>query len=155
MVELSITVTGAEPLIHALGGLEAAASDLRPAWEQVAPLVPQMVAETFAAEGPGWAPLAPAYAAWKQRHYPGKPILVRTEAGKKAATSMAGWSVASQPQQLVMTYHGPPYMAAHQSGVGRLPKRDWLRALPAYTEKMTAAVEQHLRDEAARLGLTP
>lgn len=54
--------------------------DFRDAWEPMAEDFRSSEAEIFAEEGPGWAPLAPAYGKWKAKHYPGMPILVRSGA---------------------------------------------------------------------------
>lgn len=36
--------------------------------------------------GKKWAPLSPAYALWKGRHFPGRPLLVRTGRMKRSLT---------------------------------------------------------------------
>lgn len=154
-MELSITVTGVTETLTALTRFDAACADLRPAFERVVPIVPQMVADTFAAQGPGWRPLSPGYAAWKAAHFPGQPLLVRSGEGKAAATRPDGWETKFAPDRLTMTYRGPAYMAYHQQGGGRLPQRQWLVVTPAYQERMVRAMEQALVEEAARLGLGP
>lgn len=40
----------------------------------------------FSDPGTGWAPLSPGYAAWKERHYPGRRILHRTGALETSLT---------------------------------------------------------------------
>jgi len=52
--------------------------------------------ETFGSEGSAsggkWADLTPAYAAWKQEHYPGRPIGVLTGALRASMTGGSGYS---------------------------------------------------------------
>ena len=45
-----------------------------------------------AASGARWADLTPAYAAWKQEHYPGRPIGVLTGALRSSMTGGSGYS---------------------------------------------------------------
>ena len=50
-------------------------------WESLAPIVAEAAADVFASQGRGgWAQLSPAYARWKEKHYPGKGILELTGA---------------------------------------------------------------------------
>lgn len=64
-----------------IAALIASILDLRPFWPMVTPLFVKWMGEQFKTEGAWglgtrWAPLSPAYEAWKQRHYPGRGILV-------------------------------------------------------------------------------
>ncbi len=68
----------------ALGGIDEALADLRPAWEGVRTIFLEMEKAHFDSEGnyapdTVWVPLSPRYAAWKARAYPGKTILRRTD----------------------------------------------------------------------------
>jgi hypothetical protein len=59
--------------------LAAQLLDLRPFWPKVVTLAIQWWGQQFATEGAfggrPWAPLSPAYAAWKAIHYPSRGIL--------------------------------------------------------------------------------
>lgn len=66
------------PLLHGLGDLFKAAEQ-----------------KQFATEGGssgGWAPLTAAYAAWKEQHFPGRPIGVLRGHLRSAMTGGAGYS---------------------------------------------------------------
>ena len=99
------------------------ARDLSEPLEQAGHVVLGAVAQQFATEGRragGWPPLSPRYAAWKARHYPGRPILVLTGAMKEAALDPR--AIQTSPRR--MTYEVRDAKALwHQVGAGRLPVR--------------------------------
>lgn len=92
------------------------------------------VRENFATEGKagqpaGWAPLSPAYQAWKAKHYPGRPILVR-QGGMKGALLNRALSVTVLKQR--MLYHPPNrYAGYHQTGTRHMPARPPVRLTDA------------------------
>lgn len=64
-----------------------ALSDLSDYWDTCKKIVIKSLQERFKSENwKRWAPLSPRYKAWKEKHYPGMPILQRTRALYKAAT---------------------------------------------------------------------
>lgn len=90
-----------------------------------------------AASGGAWARLAPGYAAWKKKAYPGRRILVRTRNTRNRFTQ------PSNPAH-VRRFIAPfsyafgafsSVQAAHEYGIGspgqRLPVRSILRKTPA------------------------
>lgn len=66
-----------------LTGLDARLRDLTPVWGKVHDIMIALLRQHFRTQGAyagqAWVPLNPAYAAWKKRHYPGKPILRRED----------------------------------------------------------------------------
>jgi phage gpG-like protein len=80
-LRLSLEVFGEKVIDRTLADLADRGTDLSPAFEAVADEFIEAERRQFATEGGfgsgGWAPLSPAYGAWKARHYPGKPILQR------------------------------------------------------------------------------
>jgi len=85
----SFEVTGGEEVKKGLTALLDNLKDLTPFWRDVfAPKYFAMVQDLFATGGQGrgaggrfksgtWAPLSPKYKIWKQKNFPGQPILVR------------------------------------------------------------------------------
>lgn len=81
-----IELRGADEFIAVAERFEAMARrarDTAPAWRAWGEDVADAFREQFRTEGirlihTVWAPLTPKYAAWKARHFPGKPILERT-----------------------------------------------------------------------------
>lgn len=70
-------------------------ADLRSLLEAFGPVFRAHMQEQFASEGElagGWAPLSPAYAAWKAEHYPGRPIGVLEGHLRSAMTGAAGYT---------------------------------------------------------------
>lgn len=61
-------------------GLEGGLRDLNPVWMDVRDILIAFLKKHFQSEGAypeggAWKPLSPAYARWKEKHAPGKPIL--------------------------------------------------------------------------------
>lgn len=72
-----------------------------------------------------WVPLSPRYAAWKARHFPGKPIM-RLRDVLYGSLTQTGHPMAVNTVTRRRIEFGTrvPYARAHQHGVpGRLPQR--------------------------------
>ncbi len=90
---LQLSIDGEQVVDVALSRWRTGLDDLREFFVRyLAPKLYRDIEDNFDAEGglsdsPGqWAPLSPAYAAWKAKHYPGRGILVRTGALKRSLT---------------------------------------------------------------------
>jgi phage gpG-like protein len=83
-IRLTLELEGQDKVDLALSRFGRDVRDWRPFWrDALAPKFFQDVQSNFDREGKmahegGWKPLAPGYAAWKRRNYPGKKILERT-----------------------------------------------------------------------------
>lgn len=77
-VRISGDVLGTPAFDALVERVDTATADFRPLWAGMGRAFRANEAAIFDSEGPGWKPLSPAYAAWKDSHYPGRPILVRT-----------------------------------------------------------------------------
>lgn len=89
-VELSIVVDGEVQMKRQLRGITMAIDDMSPAMARIGDVLQQSFERAFETEGASnesgkWAPLSKRYKAWKDKRYPGKPILTRTERLRKAA----------------------------------------------------------------------
>jgi len=75
-------------------------SDYSALFQALAGLFRAQMREEFMTEGAStgghWAPLTPAYAAWKEAHYPGRPIGVLTGALRSSMTGGEGYSETIQ-----------------------------------------------------------
>jgi hypothetical protein len=89
-IVVSLIVQSEDRVVAALAALQDAMKDFQPFWRDVfAPKYFAMVQDVFALEGTRrgargrfvagghWKPLTPRYKAWKEKHYPGRTILVR------------------------------------------------------------------------------
>ncbi len=134
-------------------------TDLRAFWPRVTSLFIGWEAATFNTEGgfggQGWAQLSADYAAWKARHYPGRKILSRTGALRRAATTPRR---SATPMRLVLSIE--PYMVDgrtvepgwFQAGTPRMPARPLIfEPLPAAAEAaLMAAAEQYVAELISR-----
>lgn len=75
-------------------------------------------------DGIRFAPLSPKYKAWKDRHYPGRPILIRTGRLLSAVTGGPGWFHRSMPKELRI-YITVPYSSYLQDGTSKMPQRNF------------------------------
>ena len=80
---LSFDVMGVTQYDRAFEALADDVDNMRDPLERVLRSLRAIEVEQFAKEGAAagnakWAPLSPAYKRWKDRHYPGKPIMQRT-----------------------------------------------------------------------------
>lgn len=130
---LSFLTAGGAEISRALGVVADATADLTEPLTDIAKASWPIFAERFKAQGPGWAPLSPAYAAWKQKHAPGKPILELTGALVGAMTGDRGWEQHVTAQSLEAGTN-LPYAGAHQTGTKRMPARPII----AFTDKDAA-----------------
>lgn len=109
MVRFAVEDRGGRQVLERL---RRAVTDLRPAWAQILAAYKSQQRELFAAAGAeagGWAPLDPAYARWKARHFPGRGILRQSGKLEAAATGASSdFLVVSEPLLLiarVMTFY--------------------------------------------------
>ncbi len=85
-IKVSLDVAGERALESFFDHAYHVPDDWRDAWEPMAEDFWEAERQTFAEEGPGWAELRPKYKAWKDKHYPGAPILVRSGALEASLT---------------------------------------------------------------------
>jgi phage gpG-like protein len=99
--------------------------DAQPVWNALADRFVNVERRQFATEGAygsgGWQALSPRYAAWKARHYPGKPILQREGDLIDSLTRRPLGIEVIEPAFMVLG-SGVPYLKYHQLGDG-LPQR--------------------------------
>jgi len=142
-LSIEFTIGGrTEPTVTRLtAAFERAGAEVADVGKHVLPkLVPVLegaVARQFDAQGAGpemgsWAPLSESYAAWKEKHYPGQPILVRTGKLRAALTDSNAPGARRDVSGESLSYGttGIPYASAHQTGsvaghltAGNLPAR--------------------------------
>ena len=93
-----VSTAGTQDIRRQFTGVEQAVEDMSPAFEQIAASFYEVAGKRFAAEGafggPAWAQLTDnppghGYRSWKERRYPGKPIL-ELKGGLKASLTRDG-----------------------------------------------------------------
>jgi hypothetical protein len=97
---LFAVLTGDDDYERKLAQLRLFVDDLRPFWPLLVPVFIGWMGAQFATEGgwggQTWAPLSPAYAQWKAAHYPGRSILIREGAMRRAASAAAPRGVTQE-----------------------------------------------------------
>lgn len=139
-------------------------SDLTPAFREIAAGFYEGERRQFESQGgyggQAWAPLSPAYAAWKAQHYPNKGILYRTDALFHAATGdpAAGAKMEIKPMSLVLGIEAHSEVANraryHQLGTRRMPARPWLVVTDDMKRSWTRAIARELQAATARMATT-
>ena len=152
-MRFTFTIEGETQVDRTLARFAENVGDASQLWDSLADRFAQVEARQFATEGAygsgGWPALSPKYAAWKERHYPDKPILERTGALKASLTSRPFGIEAITPKSMTLG-SGISYGAYHQSGGGRLPqrrpvdlpeseRRTWVRLIQRFIVTGTAA----------------
>lgn len=122
-------------------------------YPKLAPALEAAVDRQFEARGAGpqqgaWAPLSKDYAAWKEQHYPGMPLLELTGAMRAALT------VSTDPkalrsisgQEFDFGTKGVPYASYHQTGAPRLPARPPFDFGADFADAMTKVAAAGIRE---------
>lgn len=82
-------------MVFALDRFAEDVSDFSELFEGFGEIFRDLMTEQFSSEGKfagGWASLSPRYAAWKEEHYPGRPIGVLRGYLRDAMTGKTGYS---------------------------------------------------------------
>lgn len=143
-----------------LGGLFTGLRDLRPVWGDLHTIFMEFMKRVFATEGAHggqrWAPLSPAYAAWKRRHYGDLPILhLRGTLSKSFTEAAAEGHVYRTGPAFMEAGSSVRYARAHQWGYAQrnLPARPIIRGFTkAEGERAADAVLAYLLKSMRRGG---
>lgn len=136
--QLTVAFPGLQPLTVEMSRLREDIADWRPFWrEQFVPALYRQIRESFVLEGansgPRWAALSPAYGAWKQRHAPGRGILVLSGALKASLSNAAApGAIVRLTNTTAEVGSSVPHGIFHQVGTRRMKQRPPLRITPAF-----------------------
>lgn len=106
-----------------------------PAIAIIKPQVAMMFAENFLTNGlpsGGWAPLSPAYGAWKALKYPGRPTMQAT--GRLFESLTVGLSTDKIKNDSVEFGNKVRYSTWHQYGTTRMPMRRLVFERPGFAK---------------------
>ena len=126
MLVVTFTMLGDVVLARGISRYGDAVRDFSPVWDQIRNDFHRIEGEQFATEGARsgspWAPLSPTYEAWKQKHFPGRPILQLTGMMWGEFGVGVGMQTTIEPMKLTMT---PSMQRAiyHQQGTRTMPRR--------------------------------
>lgn len=95
-----------------------------------------------------WAPLSQRYAEWKAKHFPGKPILVRTGSLKDSMTKKGSSGNITLIGGISAVFGSDiDYGVYHDKGKGHQPKRNFSEPSKRRIEIFTGIVERSLRTQ--------
>lgn len=122
VLTVTFTIMGDVVLARALSRFGDGVRDFSPVWEQIRNDFVRIGEEQFGTEGARsgqpWAPLSPTYAAWKEKHFPGRPILRLSGALWGQMSVGTGLFVDITPMSMLI-YPTLFYAAIHQQGSPR------------------------------------
>lgn len=153
-VDFEFRVYGDRQVDRTLDGFARAAADMSPAWERLRVRFLAMERRQFASIGNygsgGWRALSPAYARWKARHYPGKPILRRTDELYRSLTQGPQISILL-PRRMILG-SAVPYGRHHQAPTvpGRPPRRRPIELPASERREWIRVIQAHLVDHVRR-----
>ena len=138
---LDLSVAGEQQVLRGFSRFTDGVKDMSPALSQIAEeffgrIMPAQFESQGAYGAGGWAPLSPAYAAWKEANYPGRPILVLSGLMKESLTGGGNAYTIKQIAPLRLEVGTRiSYALKHQQGGGRVPQRKIISLTEA--DKMT------------------
>lgn len=140
-----ITGAGFDPFQLVLESWENRLDDSEPVFQAMADQFGKTMKTKFAKEGAHggarWAPLSPGYAAWKQRAYPGKPILQLTGLLHESLIKRP-FGVEEVWSKGMVVGTAVEYAKYHQNGTDQMPARPII-GKPTQQEMKTFASTLH------------
>lgn len=114
-------------------------------WGEVAIALTEAERDWFETEGDGgWKPLSPRYAETKERLYPGRTILRRTDELYESLTEPSRAARLAGPDALVFG-SDDPVAGYHYDGTEKMPKRNPLISIVKQREIVRGLLEAHVR----------
>lgn len=165
MFRMRMVVAGQVEMDRGLARFTDGIADWRPIWNVFGDTFYAYLSGQFQSEGAEglgtpWKPLSAQYAAWKAKHFPGKPILQRTGALMASLTGpkAAGSVFAPMPKSLTIG-STVPYALYHQLGTGRMPQRKEIVLTEEAKRELMKLAQMYLIQIASscgfRRGMTP
>lgn len=157
-MKITVEVKGTEKLIRQFDDVKKGFLDLRQlgTWDLVQAEFYKIEKKQFASEGGSgksgkWSALTPRYKAWKDKHFPGQPILQLTGKLMKDMTSSAG--IVEKRQMELTLGTRQPYAQYHQRGTFKMKARPILDLTEAHEKQLTDPIRKKLRQLAYNAGL--
>lgn len=125
-MRFTFAVEGESQVDRTLARFAENVGDATAVWNKLADRFAVSETRQFDSEGAygsgGWPALSAKYGAWKARHYPGAPIMVRTGAGRDSLTQRPFGIEVIEPSSMTIG-SGLDYLRYHQGGAGNNPQR--------------------------------
>jgi phage gpG-like protein len=142
-IRLKFRFLGEEQVNRTLEAFEYRAQDMRPAWDDVKEFFTDYEEKWFGDRGRGWVALSPTYAAWKAKHFPGKPIMQRSG---DLLDSLTGPSIDIREPGYAIFGTDVEYAVYHQDGDGQKQRRV-IDVDDAGRAEIVRFVQRHLVEE--------
>lgn len=128
LLNVQFEIAGQKQLDRALGVWVGRITDLRGVWDDIRDDFIAGEREQFKTEGGsgsgGWPPLSPVYKAWKDRHYPRRPLLVLNGRLLMSLTNKNNADMVYEKGKLSLKLGTKiPYAIYHQTGTSKMPAR--------------------------------
>jgi len=131
--------------------------DFRPIWPGVVTELRNIMREQFAAQGAGktgqWAQLSPRYRAWKEKHFPGRPILQREQRLVASLTQSTSNTILVQGRDELIFGTRRRGAKFHQTGTRRMPRRAVFDLSEQQAARLTRVVHRRLLSVGASNGI--
>ena len=158
-MKFTITVDGELKSARAFSALDESVRDFRELWPELHMYFLRATSEQFESigvrGGQRWQRLSERYAKWKQKKFPGKPILVRTERLKRSLS--LGGSAPDQVAEFQPLYavFGTlvPYAQYHQRGTSRMAQRQILQPTQRDIDRIVSRMYRYTERGARDAGL--
>ena len=158
-MKFNVTVDGVQQSTRAFSALDESVRDFRELWPELHMYFLRATSEQFESigvrGGQRWQPLSERYAKWKQKKFPGKPILVRTERLKRSLS--LGGSAPDQVAEFQPLYAvfgtSVPYAQYHQRGTSRMAQRQILQPTQRDVDRMVSRMYRFVERGARDAGL--
>ena len=103
--------------------------------------------------GEKWQELSASYGAWKEAHYPGKPILQRTGDLYASLTSGTDPNAVKREERKTLTLGSRiPYAIFHQQGTAKMPARPEIQLPEAFKRTAMHHMQTYLVQMASQCG---
>jgi phage gpG-like protein len=127
-IYINITLDGVGTVKKRINKITGKIKDLKPAFEKIGDDFRKTEDRVFKGQGyygsrPGWKPLSPEYRSWKDKHYPGKPILQMTGDLRNSLATKGKNHVQRITKNSITLGSNDPKFKWHQNGTSKMVAR--------------------------------
>lgn len=160
MIRFKLNIAGEVQMDRGIQRFTEGIADYRPVWPVIEDDFYATEKDQFKSEGAeggdSWQPLSPAYAAWKEAHFAGKPILQREGDLMASLTSGNDPNAVKIEERRTLTLGSKvPYAIYHQSLAerkSRLPRRPEINLPEAFKRSVMHHIQAYLVEIASKSG---
>jgi len=143
-VRIKLKINGLDEMHDNLENINKRMGDLRPVWPKAHEKLKGYLIENFTAQGlpsGGWAPLDAEYGAWKIKHFPGMPILVKE--GGLFAKIAQGPDLDGNKRTASFSFGGE-IAKFHQYGTRNMPARRIIFTPEKWVDEVAEMISEYI-----------